>query len=186
MQTQSDRFELVATPVPIEVIRLSADLDGRDGTNLAAGAAAFSVRSSAGIRWATDVNLRALILSGRRFPERSRPPASPTPNSCTDSNSRFKAWAWGPSSVPRPHPVLEAIPSASPCTIMPPSANPFIKCKIGLMKTIERYEFGTEFRTLSRYVNGEIDADELIKLLESENIPSWDRCFGKSRRGIHF
>lgn len=37
MKRQSDQFELAATPVPFEVIHLPADLDGRDGTNRAAG-----------------------------------------------------------------------------------------------------------------------------------------------------
>lgn len=37
MKRQPDQFELAATPLPFEVIHLPADLDGRDGTNRAAG-----------------------------------------------------------------------------------------------------------------------------------------------------
>lgn len=42
------------------------------------------------------------------------------------------------------------------------------------MNALERYEFGDEFQPLSRYVNGEIDADELINVLKLKNTPSWD------------
>ena len=40
MNKKSNRSDLVVLPSPIEVIRLPSDLDGRDGTNRAAGARA--------------------------------------------------------------------------------------------------------------------------------------------------
>jgi cobyrinic acid a,c-diamide synthase len=42
------------------------------------------------------------------------------------------------------------------------------------MTTTDRHELGEEFRHLTHYVNGKIDAEELIRILKSEKAPASD------------